>query len=170
MAASMMKKRRSLESGHRRKFLLVIDDSEEVNAALYYSASRVKHAGGSIVMLYVIEPQVFQHWMGVREIRLEEETAKAKALFRLYRRKLNQAGYEDVATEEVIREGQEADEIVRIIEEDEDISVLVLGAATGADGPGPLVASLASGAAGSFRVPVTVVPGDLTLEEIQTLA
>lgn len=167
----MMKKRRSFEAGHRRKYLLVIDESEEVNAAVYYAASRIRHSGGSIVMLYVIQPQEFQHWMGVRQIQLEEETAKAKALFRLYRRKLNQAGFEDVPTEEVIGEGKEADEIIRVIKEDEDIAILVLGAATGAEGPGPLVSSLAAGtAAGTFPIPVTVVPGHLTLDEIQALA
>lgn len=167
----MMKKRRSFEAGHRRKFLLVIDNSEEVNAALYYAASRVQHSGGSIVMFYVIQPQAFQHWMGVGQVHVEEETAKAKALFRLFRRKLNLAGFEDVPTEEVIGEGGEAEEIIRVISEDEDISVLVLGAAAGTDGPGPLVSSLASGtSARSFPVPVTVVPGNLTLEEIQAMA
>lgn len=167
----MMKKRRSFEAGHRRKFLLVIDNSEEVNAALYYAASRVQHSGGSIVMLYVIQPQEFQHWMGVRQVHIEEETAKAKALFRLFRRKLNQAGFEEVSSEEVVSEGNEAEEIVRVIDEDEDIAILVLGAATGSDGPGPLVSSLASGAAaGPFPVPTTIVPGNLTLEEIKSLA
>lgn len=167
----MMKKRRSFEAGHRRKFLLVIDNSEEVNAALYYAASRVQHSGGSIVMLYVIQPQEFQHWMGVRQVHIEEETAKAKALFRLFRRKLNQSGFEEVGTEEVIGEGNEAEEIVRVIDEDEDIAILVLGAAAGSEGPGPLVSSLASGATGGpFPIPATIVPGSLTLEEIKALA
>ena len=34
--------------------------------------------------------------------------------------------------------------MLKLIEEDEDIAVLVLAAATGKDGPGPLVASLAN--------------------------
>ena len=112
-------------------------------------------------MLYVIEPQEYQHWMGVRQVQLEEETNKARALFRLFRRKLNQSGFEAVASEEVIREGDKAEEIVKLIDEDEDIAILVLAAATDAKGPGPLVSTLAAGkAAGSFPVPVTVVPGN----------
>lgn len=167
-----MKKRRSFEAGHRRKFLLVVDNSDEVDAALFYAANRVKHSGGSIVMLYVIEPQDFQHWVGVRQIQLEEESATAKAVFRLFRRKLHNEGFEDIGIEEVTSEGTKAEAIVAAIEADEDIAILVLGAASDPKaGPGPLVSSLAAGtAAGKFPIPITIVPGELTLEEIQALA
>jgi nucleotide-binding universal stress UspA family protein len=167
----IMKLRRSFESGHRRKFLLVVDDSAEVESALYFAASRIEHSGGVIVMCYVIQPQGFQHWMGVRQVQLEEESNTARALFRLFRRKLNLAGFEGVETEEVIREGPKADEIIKLIDEDEDIALLVLGASIDAKGPGPLVASLAAGShAGTFPVPITIVPGNLTLELIRSLA
>lgn len=166
-----MKQRRSFESGHRRKFLLVVDESQEVEGALYYAASRVQRSSGSLVMLYVIEPGTYQHWAGVRQVQLEEETNKAKATFRLFRRKLNQAGFENVEVEDVIREGKTADEILKLIDEDEDIAILVLGASIDAKGPGPLVSSLAAGkAAAGFPIPVTVVPGKLSLDDIKTLA
>lgn len=166
-----MKPRRSFESGHSRKFLLVVDESSEVEAALYYTAARVARSSGLIVMLYVIEPGEYQHWVGVRQKQLEEETVKAKALFRLFRRKLNQAGFEHVQSEEVIREGLLAEELHHQIAIDEDIAILVLGAANDAKGPGPLVASLgAANGIGAYPVPVTVVPGKLTLEEIKALA
>jgi nucleotide-binding universal stress UspA family protein len=165
------KKRRSFETGHFRKFLLIIDESQEVEAALFYAASRIQRSSGSIVMLYVIVPQEFQHWINVRQQQVEEETTKAKALFRLFRRKLNLAGFENVASEEIIREGAKGEEIRKLIDEDEDIAVLVLGASSDPAGPGPLVASLAAGtAAGSFPIPVTIVPGALELEDIQALA
>src|SRR5262245_39970657 len=116
------KKRRSFEAGHFRKFLLIVDDSPEVEAALYYAASRIQRSSGSLVMLYVIEPQDFQHWINVRQQQVEEETTKAKALFRLFRRKLNNAGFENVAAEEIVREGIKAEEIRKLIDEDEDIA------------------------------------------------
>jgi len=164
-------KRRSFEAGHFRKFLLIIDESQEVEGALFYAASRIQRSSGSIVMLYVIVPQEFQHWINVRQQQVEEETTTAKALFRLFRRKLNLAGFENVACEEVIREGPKGEEIRKLIDEDEDIAVLVLGASTDPAGPGPLVASLAAGtAAGNFPIPVTIVPGTLALEDIQALA
>ena len=125
---------------------------------------------GSILLLYVIEPDN-QFWEGVRQVQLEEQTNKARAVFRLFRRKLNNEGYEAVPTEEVIREGKKLEEILKQIDEDEDVAVLVLGASKEAAGPGPLVSALATGAtAGNFPIPITIVPGDLALEDIKALA
>jgi nucleotide-binding universal stress UspA family protein len=168
---STVKKRRSFEADHFRKFLVIVDESPEVESALYYAASRMQRSSGALVMLYVIVPQEFQHWINVRQQQVEEETAKAKALFRLLRRKLNLAGYDSVACEEIIREGGKSEEILKLIDEDEDIAVLVLGASTDAAGPGPLVTSLAAGSAvGSFPIPITIVPGTLALEDVRSLA
>ena len=164
-------RRRSFEEGHLRKMLVIIDDSPEVEAALFFCASRIKHSSGVIVLLHVIEPQDFQTWMGVQQLYIDEETNKAKARFRLFRRKLNQAGYESVVIEEVIRQGVLVDELTKLIAEDQDIGIMVLGAAVDAKGPGPLVSSLAAGnRAGTFPIPITIVPGDLTQEELQALA
>ena len=75
------------------------------------------------------------------------------------------------SVEEVITEGALSDEIGRVIEDDEDIGILILGAATDTKGPGPLVSSLATGkAAGTFPVPITIVPGNLTLSDVTALA
>ena len=59
-----------------------------------------------------------------------------------------------------------------VIQSDPDIKILVLAAAIGGRGPGPLVASLAKEGVtwGSRKVPVTLVPGDLTDAEIADLA
>ena len=153
-------KRRAHEEGHERRFLVIVDETSEVDAALYFAASRAKRVGGCLVLLYVIQPQDFQHWMGVRDVQREEETNKAKALFRLFRRKLGNANLDMVDCMERIREGNLTDEIAAEIEEDEDIAILILGAATDTKGPGPLVQTLAGGkAAGTFPVPITIVPG-----------
>jgi len=168
---ALSKQRRPFEEGHQRKFLVIIDDAPEVESAIFFAASRIAHSGGQIVMLYVIEPQSFQHWAGVRQVQLEEETAKAKALFRMFRIKLNQEGFEDIKTEEVIAEGIKSEEIVNLIEEDEDISILILGASTDPNqGPGPLISSLAGGSAGNFPIPMSIVPGTLSIEDLKTLA
>ncbi|MGQ0457355.1 MAG: universal stress protein [Hyphomicrobium sp.] len=166
-----MKTRRSFEVGHRRKFLLVVDESHEAEMALYYAASRCQRSAGSLALLYVIEPGDDQYWSGVRQVQIDEETTKAKALFRMLRRKLQLAGFEDVDVEDVLRDGVKSEEIVKQIAEDEDVAILVLGAAVDAKGPGPLVSSLAAGKhAGGFPVPITVVPGQLTLEVIKAIA
>src|SRR5215510_1203856 len=166
----MGKKRRVFEAGHGRKLLVIVDETAEVEGALYYAAGRAYHTTGSIVLLYVIEPDN-QFWEGVRQVQLEEQTNKAKALFRLLRRKMTNEGFDGVPVEEVIREGKKVEEILKQIDEDEDIAILVLGASIEASGPGPLVSSLAAGAtAGKFPIPITIVPGELKIEDIKALA
>ena len=71
--------------------------------------------------------------------------------------------------ERVIREGEKAKQLLKLIEEDEDIAILVLAAGAAKEGPGPLVASIA-GKGAAFPIPVTVVPQNLSDEEIDSLA
>jgi nucleotide-binding universal stress UspA family protein len=73
------------------------------------------------------------------------------------------------AQHSVIREGRPAEEIHSLIEEDQDIAILVLAAGNAKEGPGPLVASIA-GKSAAFPIPVTVVPLNLTDEDIESLA
>lgn len=150
---------------------MVVDETPECESALVFAASRARRTGGRLALLFVIEPGDFQHWLGVKEIQREEATAKAKAVFRLQVRKLNNLGFTEIESEEIIREGKKAEEIVALIEEDEDIAILVLGASTDPDGPGPLVTLLATGkGAGSFPIPISIVPGALSPEEIEAMA
>jgi nucleotide-binding universal stress UspA family protein len=166
----MGKRRRVFEEGHGRKFLVIVDDSPEVESALFYAAGRVFHTDGMLVLMYVIEPET-QFWDSVRQAHLEEQTNKAKALFRLFKRKLSAEGFDTLRIEEVIREGKTVEQIMKQIDEDEDVAVLVLGASSENSGPGPLVASLAAGtAAGNFPIPITIVPGSLALDDIKALA
>lgn len=158
-------------AGHKRKFLVIVDESPEGDAALYYAARRAQRTGGGLALLFVIQPAEMGHWLGVEQAFREEQHNKARAVFRLHSRKLRNLGIDDVAPEEIVREGPLAEEIVKIIEEDQDFGILVLGASTDPAGPGPLVSSLAAGAkAGTFPIPITIVPGNLTLEEIAGLA
>jgi nucleotide-binding universal stress UspA family protein len=171
-AAKPRRKREVYAEGHKRKFLVVVDETPECESALAFAASRAERTHGQLALLYVIEPGVdFQHWLGVEEVAREEGLNKAKAVFRLFGRKLRAMGFEKLVPDEIVREGMKAEEITKQIEEDEDIGVLVLGASKDPSGPGPLVSTLAGGKlAGSFPVPITLVPGHLSIEEILALA
>ena len=165
------KRRLSFEQGHLRKLLVVVDETPEVESALFFAAHRIQRTGGKLLLLYVIEPQDFQHWMGVRDIQRQEGVNKATAIFRMFRRKLTLAGFPDIPIEEVIREGTKPEQILELIVDDVDIGILVLGASTDNRGPGPLVSSLAAGKyAGTFPIPITIVPGTLSSDEIAAMA
>jgi nucleotide-binding universal stress UspA family protein len=164
----MAKQRRSLETGHRRKFLVVIDNTPECSRALLFAARRAQRTAGALVLLYVIVPSEFTQWAGVENIMRAEAMEEAETSLGKYADLARNAA--DIEPEQVIREGARADEIVKLIDEDEDIAVLVLAAGTDKEGPGPLVTALAGKASGTFPVPITIVPGTLSDESIAAMA
>ncbi len=163
------KRRRSYEAGHRPKYLVVVDETPEWDRALYYAARRCARNGAALLTLNVIVPErEAQAWLGVEDIMRAEAEAKAEAILeKAAARARTIAGIEP---EKIVREGQKAEVILELIEQDEDISSLILAAGTGNEGPGPLVTAFASKTISAFPIPATIVPGALTDEEIDALA
>ena len=164
----MSRKRRSYEAGHKPKYLVIIDGSPECDRAVYYASRRAARIGANVTMLRVIETQdASQQWLGVADIMRAEAHEEADAELSRYATRAN--GIAGITPERVIREGDKAEEILRLIDEDEDIFVLVLAASTGSEGPGPLVATIGR-TAGDYPIPVAIVPGHLSDEEIDALS
>jgi len=160
-------KRRSLEAGHRRKFLVVVDDTEECDRAVVFAARRAEHTGGVLVLLHVVDDGDFRGFLGVEQVMRAEAHAEAEEILAAVVARVKAIAA--IEPETVIREGARAAEVLRLIEADEDIAVLVLAAGTSSEGPGPLVSSIGR-SAGSFPVPVTIVPGHLSDDEISAIA
>ena len=73
-----------------------------------------------------------------------------------------------IIPELVIPHGRNTDCLLELSSDDKDISILVLAAGTAKEGPGPLVSLFAGTSAQT--IPVTIVPGSLSDEAIDTLA
>ena len=164
----MSTQRRSYETGHKPKCLVIVDDSTEWDRAVYYASRWAMRGGGRVVMLRIIETEdQNQQWLGVADIMHAEAHEDANtALDRAAARANEIAG---IAPERVIREGDPIEQILGVIEEDADITMLVLAANPGAEGPGPLITILAN-TVGSFPIPVVLVPGDLSDADIDGLS
>lgn len=149
-------------SEYRRKFLVVIDETPECDRALTFAAFRVKRTGGTVVLMSIIEPPGFVG-LGVEDVLRAEAVEEAERNLDVRLARLKDIG--DVKVESVIREGDAAEQIERVIGEDRDIAILALAAATSADGPGPLVLHFAN-RAHTLPIPLTIVPGRMTDAEI----
>jgi len=147
-----MEDRRAPPKKTGRTFLVVVDDSEEMRAALRYACRRAFHTGGRVALLRVVEPSEFQHFAAIGNLMREEARQDAEVLL------------QRMATEGIAR-----DELLKLIHEEPSISVLVLAAGTGPEGPGPLVSALTGKYVNRLPIPVTIVPGTLTDEAIDEL-
>ena len=151
-----------------RVFLVVVDESPELKVALRYASLRALHTGGRVALLRVIEPTDRQHWMALESLMREEKRQEAEQLTASYAAEV--AALTGAPPAVHIREGKAREELLALIEEDPTISILVLAASVGDAGPGPLVSALSSKYAGKLRVPITIVPGNLSDAELAALA
>ena len=150
-----------------RVFLVVVDETEEMQVALRFACLRARRTGGRVALLYVIEPADFQHWRAVEELMREEARSEGEQLLQRLAAQVNElVGAIPIL---YVREGKVADELFKLLDEEPQISILVLGANTGSRGPGPLVSALTGKMVGKLRVPVTIVPGNLSDEAIDSI-
>lgn len=151
-----------------RVFLVVVDETEEMRNALRYACRRARHTSGRVALLYVVETADFQHWLGVGRVMEEEARAQAEQRMQVLATEV----FAQIGSMPVIhiREGQRADQLVALLQEDPTISLLIMATASGASNPGPLVTFLLGHLGRRVRIPVTLVPGELSVEEIDALS
>ena len=154
-------------SADPRIFLVVVDETEEHRVAVRYAARRAAHTGGRLAFLYVVEPSELQHWIAIERLAGEERRAQAEHLMQQLCEEI--APIAGSLPMVYIREGRRRDELLSLIGEEPSISILVLAAGTGPEGPGPLVSYLTGKPAARLRIPITIVPGGLTAEQIDAL-
>ena len=150
-----------------RKFLVVLDDSRECLNAMRFAALRASHTGGGVQILSIIRPEDFQGWMGVGDLMRAEARERIEAHFQVFAKWMRDK--KGVNPELVIREGDPVAEILSQVKDDASIGVLVLGAGTEKSGPGPLVTQLTKNA-GNLPIPITIVPGDMSKERLESIS
>jgi nucleotide-binding universal stress UspA family protein len=164
----MTTQRRSYETGHKPKCLVIVDDTAEWDRAVYYASRWAMRARGGVVMLRIIEIEdQNQQWLGVADIMRAEAHEDAEAALDRASGRAN--GIAAITPERVIREGDPTEQILDVIDKDPDIAVMVLAANPGPEGPGPIITMLAN-VVGSFPIPITIVSGDLSDEDIDALS
>jgi nucleotide-binding universal stress UspA family protein len=151
-----------------RVFLVVADESPEMHNALRYACRRAKRTGGRVAMLYVMPPPEGQQWGAVVDLMRQEARQQAEEV--IARHADTAVSMTGMPPSIYIREGKSRDELVKLLTEDRSISVLVLGSASGNEGPGPLVTAFTGKLGNQLRIPLTIVPGALTEAEIDAIS
>ena len=148
-----------------RKFLVVIDKTKECRVALRFATRRAQHTGGRVTLMCAATPPDFQQWRGVEEIMRDEAYAEAEGMLHEAAKVVNELS--GILPELVIPYGVTTECLAQLLKQDKDISILVLASGTAKEGPGPLVSMFGKAVQ---SIPVTIVPGNFTDEQIDALA
>ncbi len=150
-------------------YLIVADETEEFDSSLLYAARAAERHNAKVAVLCIVqdEDHVFLPWGGVQDHIDQERRAEAESFLGRVAERLNEYG---LMPSYYICEGNPTDIVREVVNNDPNITKLILGGSTGTATPGPLVAYFCGKGLSELRVPVTVVPGHLTPEAIDHFA
>src|ERR1700692_4909136 len=115
LGTRMTSQRRSYETGHKPKCLVIVDDSAEWDRAVYYASRWAIRVGGGVVVLRIIETEdQNQQWLGVADIMRAEAQEDANAALDRAAGRAN--GIAAITPERVIREGDPTEQILDVID------------------------------------------------------
>lgn len=150
------------------KFLVCVDDSLHSRVAVRFACLRALRTGARVVLLHIVEPADFQHWMAIGDLMQKENREEAEMVLQEIAAEVNE--WAGIMPELVVREGRIGEEILDHLAEDKDVNFIIVGARPPTEGRGKLVRWLAGQLAGELHIPLTIIPGNLNDDEIRRLA
>tara|TARA_B100000029_G_C17573226_1_gene957351 strand:- start:1399 stop:1866 length:468 start_codon:yes stop_codon:yes gene_type:complete len=152
----------------KRNFLVVIDGTDEMQIALQFACIRAKKTNGQITLVSFIEPIDVLTTKSVSDIMKNEAREEAEAMLH----KASAFAKEETGITAIlhVKEGELIEELLRLIEEkNENVTELILAASKDEKSPGPIIKSITTQNYFKLNVPLIIVPGNLTLDEIKLL-
>lgn len=150
-----------------RKYLVVVDETEEARVAFRFASRRAEKTGGTLHILALVPKEDFVAWGSVQATMADEAERRAEALVASAAGDyFSQSGKRPAIS---VMQGEGIESLKKFLDNNDDITALVLGAAA-SGAPGPLVSHFAGSHAGALRCPVMVIPGGLSHEEIDRLS
>ena len=152
----------------KKKFLVIIDESKELGNAIYFAANRALHTEGKLSLLYVVDPAINAQWAKIENLIEQEATSEAKKICRTWSQKIRDRFKID--SEIIIKIGNRAEQVLKLLKEDQDIRFLILASASKSEDPGPIIKALTSKKIKELSIPIVIVPGSLEEKDIDLIA
>lgn len=150
-----------------RTFLVVLDQSVEFKTALRFACRRAMNTGGNVALFHAVPQSDYHHFAAIDELMQQEAKTDAERRLQHVAAEVHRLTGQFPALH--LRPGDTIDQLQEVIAENPSIDMLVLGARTGPEGPGPIVSALSGKLAGKILIPITIVPGDLSEERLDAL-
>ena len=150
------------------KYLVCVDDTDASAVAVRFACMKAHKRGGQVLALHVVEPADFQSLLAVADKMREDLHQHAQEV--LDKIVASVADLEGLALETLIREGKVEEEILTVATSDPDINMLVFGVEPDPARRGRRAAKLIAQLGDDLLVPMMLVPGNLTNQQIRELS
>ena len=149
----------------KENFLAVFDGTDECKSAVRYAARRAKINNAGLLIVATIDTAEFTYWLSVNNKMIDDiEKESRDALEEL---SINIKSYSDVSCDYIIEHGSKLDVVKNLISLDNSISLLILASNKKDKNPGILVETISGE---GYSIPVVVIPGNLSDNDIDKLA
>ena len=149
------------------KFVVCVDKGDASRVALRFACIKAMKCNGVVDMLHVMAPPESDALLGVAKAMRSEARAAAEVLMQGLCGEANEIA--DIMPSIQLREGKVGEEIVKAAMEDTDAKMLVLGVNSGSK-RGKLIAHLSTQMGETLLIPVLLVPGNPTDQQIEELS
>jgi nucleotide-binding universal stress UspA family protein len=148
-------------------YLVCVSKEPYSRVALQFACSLVdRDKNAAISILHVMEPADYQSFGSVAEKMRQERRNDAEKL-------LHELAHDVVDSKMtpifMVREGLIEEEIMKVIEEDNSIQMLIVGAASETGAKSKIIPPLVSQIGTKLLIPILIVPGNLTEQQIEVL-
>ena len=149
----------------KRNLLVIVDGTDEMEVSLQYACIRTKKTNGHLILASFIKPIDVLTTKSVGDIMKNEAREEAETMLH------KASGYVKEETGITptlhVREGEQIEELIKLIQEEKNISELILAASMDEKGPGPIISSIITARNYSrLNIPIIIVPGNFLKEKI----
>ena len=149
-------------------YLVCVNKEEYSRVALRFACALVKkHANATISLLHVMEPADYQSFGSVAEKMRTERRQEAEKLLHEVAEDVLDSNMTPIL---IVREGLIDEEIIKVVEEYTNIQMLIVGVATETSVKSKIVPPLVSQIGQKIHVPMMIIPGSMTPEQIDLLS
>lgn len=149
------------------KFLVCVAENEASSVALRIACKKALSRGDGVDILTVVQPMDFQPLFGIGERISDEKREQAEKLLQ----ELASIAHEECGLTPTLhlREGKLGEQIIAAVMEDSDVNMLVIGLMPHSPTGSKLVTWLTERLGDDILVPLLIVPGNLTDQQLEAL-
>lgn len=150
------------------KFVVCVDESDVSKMALRFACIKAKKRGFRVEILHVIPPADLQALNMVADKMYEEQLEAAEKMTKgLANEMTNSLG---VTPDICIRNGNVGEEILEELRADQEANMLVFGVSPNRSSSAKLISWVASQMGEELMIPVMLVPGNMTDQQMQEVS